>query len=113
MELSVKRFKLIAATNIAKTTWDILCDHHEGNSTVKQSKLQMVQTQFENLKMEEDEDITHFNGRILEIVGDAYNLGEPISKHRLVKRCATITAREIIDESNSYSRKQISQYLQT
>ncbi|XP_031120874.1 uncharacterized protein LOC116024111 [Ipomoea triloba] len=80
--VSEETFKLIAATNVAKTTWDILCDHHEGNSTVKQSKLQMVQTQFENLKMEKEEDITQFNGRILEIAGEAYNLGEPIPENR-------------------------------
>ncbi|XP_031111872.1 uncharacterized protein LOC116015845 [Ipomoea triloba] len=84
--VSEETFKLIAATNVAKTAWDILCDHHEGNSTVKQSKLQMVQTQFENLKMEEEEDITQFNGRILEIAGEAYNLGEPIPENRLVKK---------------------------
>ncbi|XP_031112003.1 uncharacterized protein LOC116015975 [Ipomoea triloba] len=84
--VSEETFKLIAATNVAKTAWDILCDHHEGNSTVKQSKLQMIQTQFENLKMEEEENITQFNGRILEIVGEAYNLGEPIPENRLVKK---------------------------
>ncbi|XP_031120834.1 uncharacterized protein LOC116024071 [Ipomoea triloba] len=84
--VSEETFKLIAATNVAKTAWDILCDHHEGNSTVKQSKLQMVQTQFENLKMDEEEDITQFNGRILEIAGEAYNLGEPIPENRLVKK---------------------------
>nr|GMD43924.1 uncharacterized protein LOC109158582 [Ipomoea batatas] len=96
--VSEETFKLIAATNVAKTAWDILCDHHEGNSTVKQSKLQMVQTQFENLKMEEEEDIIQFNGRILEIAVEAYNLGEPIPENR-----------KIYDESNSYSRKQRSQ----
>jgi len=36
--------------------------------------------------MEEEEDITQFNGRILEIAGEAYNLGEPIPENRLVKK---------------------------
>nr|GMD48454.1 uncharacterized protein LOC109179981 [Ipomoea batatas] len=94
--VSEETFKLIAATNVAKIAWDILCDYHEGNSTVKQSKLQMVQTQFENLKMEEEEDITQFNGRILEIAGEAYNFREPIPENI-----------KIYDESNNYSHKDL------
>ncbi|XP_019150128.1 PREDICTED: uncharacterized protein LOC109146932 [Ipomoea nil] len=84
--VSEDTFKLIATTGIAKIACDILCDHHEGNTSVKHSKLQMIQTQFENLKMEEDEDISQFSARVLGIAGDAFNLGEPIPEPRLVKK---------------------------
>ncbi|XP_019192764.1 PREDICTED: uncharacterized protein LOC109187072 [Ipomoea nil] len=84
--VSEDTFKLIATTGIAKIAWDILCDHHEGNTSVKQSKLQMIQTQFENLKMEEDEDISQFSAGVLGIAGDAFNLDEPIPEPRLVKK---------------------------
>ncbi|XP_019189389.1 PREDICTED: uncharacterized protein LOC109183783 [Ipomoea nil] len=84
--VSEETFKLISNTEIAKIAWEILCNHHEGNTIVKQSKLQMIQTQFETLKMEEDENITQFNAKILDIVGAAYNLGEPFSEPKLVKK---------------------------
>ncbi|XP_019162014.1 PREDICTED: uncharacterized protein LOC109158582 [Ipomoea nil] len=79
-------FKLIANTRIAKTAWSILCDHHEGNTSVRQSKLQMIQIEFGNLKMEEEENITQFSARVLSISGDASNLGEPIPEHKIVKK---------------------------
>ncbi|XP_019171062.1 PREDICTED: uncharacterized protein LOC109166624 [Ipomoea nil] len=84
--VSEDTFKLIASTHIAKIAWSILCDHHEGNTTVRQSKLQMIQTEFENLKMEEEENITQFSTRVLSISGDAFNLGEPIPEYRIVKK---------------------------
>ncbi|XP_019150550.1 PREDICTED: uncharacterized protein LOC109147343 [Ipomoea nil] len=84
--VSEDTFKLIASTRIAKIAWGILCDHHEGNTTVRQSKLQIIQTEFENLKMEEEENITQFSARVLSIYGDAFNLGEPIPEHRIVKK---------------------------
>ncbi|XP_019157178.1 PREDICTED: uncharacterized protein LOC109153768 [Ipomoea nil] len=84
--VSEDTFKLIASTRIAKTAWGILCNHHEGNTSVRQSKLQMIQTEFENLKMQEEENITQFSDRVLSISGDAFNLGEPIPEHRIVKK---------------------------
>ncbi|XP_019190613.1 PREDICTED: uncharacterized protein LOC109185071 [Ipomoea nil] len=84
--VSEDTFKLIASTRIAKIAWSILCDHHEGNTTVRQSKLQMIETEFENLKMEEEESITQFSARVLSISGDAFNLVEPIPEHRIVKK---------------------------
>ncbi|XP_019158013.1 PREDICTED: uncharacterized protein LOC109154740 [Ipomoea nil] len=84
--VSEETFKLISNTEIAKEAWTILCNHHEGNTIVKQSKLQMIQTQFETLKMEENENITQFNAKILDIAGAAYNLGEPFPEPKLVKK---------------------------
>nr|GMD43980.1 uncharacterized protein LOC109187072 [Ipomoea batatas] len=67
---------------------------------------------FENLKMEEEEDITQFNGRILEIAGEAYNFGEPIPENMLGRtadflvygqgqqRRAVIEAVRLLDNEN-------------
>ncbi|XP_019192718.1 PREDICTED: uncharacterized protein LOC109187012 [Ipomoea nil] len=120
--VSEDTFKLIATTRIAKIAWSILCDHHEGNTSVRQSKLQMIQTEFENLKMEEEENITQFSARVLSISGDAFNLGEPISEPRLVKKVLRslperfmikVTAIQENKDLNTYKLSDLMENLQT
>ena len=40
---------------VTKEIWDILALTHEGTSTMKFSKLQMLTTKFKSIKMNEDE----------------------------------------------------------
>jgi hypothetical protein len=47
-------FKLINTCIVAKDSWETLKVAHEGTSRVQMSRLQMLTTQFENLKMEEE-----------------------------------------------------------
>src|ERR1051325_871204 len=48
-------FRLVHRCELAKDVWDTLKTTHEGTSKVKMSRLQMLTTKFENLKMKEDE----------------------------------------------------------
>ncbi|KAK4834507.1 hypothetical protein QYF36_023981 [Acer negundo] len=48
------QYKLIQNTRISKEAWDILQVAHEGTEVVEDSKLQVLQTQFEMLWMEEN-----------------------------------------------------------
>jgi hypothetical protein len=52
---------------VAKDAWNILKTTHEGTSRVKMSRLQLLTTKFENLRMKEDENIHEFHMSILEI----------------------------------------------
>ncbi|XP_019167685.1 PREDICTED: uncharacterized protein LOC109163398 [Ipomoea nil] len=109
--VSEDTFKLIATTCIAKTAWSILCDHHEGNTSVRQSKLQMIETEFENLKMEEEENITQFSASVLSISGDAFNLGEPIPEPRLVKKVLrSLPERFMIEVTAIQENKDLNTY---
>src|ERR1044072_4455490 len=53
-------FRLINTCTIAKEAWDILKTAHEGTSRVRMSRLQMLTTQFENLRMSEEQTIAEF-----------------------------------------------------
>ena len=48
-------FRLINTCEVAKDAWEILRTTHEGTSKVKMSRLQLLTTKFENLRMKEEE----------------------------------------------------------
>ena len=80
------QYKLIQNTKIAKEAWDILEVAHEGTDVVKDSKLQVLQTQFELLKMEEDECFNDFEVKLMDIVNQSYQLGDPYSDRRVKQK---------------------------
>lgn len=47
-------FRLINNCTVVKDSWDILRTTHKGTSKVKTSKLHLITTKFENLKMNDD-----------------------------------------------------------
>ncbi|MCH81188.1 gag-pol polyprotein [Trifolium medium] len=70
----------------AKQAWEILQTAHEGTSKVRMSKLQLLTTKFENLKMEEDETISEFNTRLRDITNSSFALGEKMSEEKLARK---------------------------
>ncbi|CAM8971606.1 unnamed protein product [Rhodiola kirilowii] len=81
-----KNFKMISTCEIAKKAWNILQTAHEGTTKVKISRMEMVTSKFENLRMLEDETITDFNTRVLDISNESFALGEPMSEEKLVRK---------------------------
>ena len=69
-------FKLVNTCEVAKDVWGILQSTHEGTSKVKMSRLQLLTTKFENLRMKDDESINDFHMSILEIANASSALGE-------------------------------------
>ncbi|KAK4844620.1 hypothetical protein QYF36_022391 [Acer negundo] len=55
---------------------------HEGTEVVKGSKLQILQNQFEMLRMEEDECFNDFEIKLMDIVHQSHQLGDPYSDRR-------------------------------
>ena len=49
---------------------------YEGMNKVKDTKLQMLTTRFEELKMSEDESFDSFYSKLNEVVVNKFNLGE-------------------------------------
>ncbi|KAK0593585.1 hypothetical protein LWI29_009623 [Acer saccharum] len=66
------QYKLIQTTRIAKEVWDILETAHEGTDVVKDSKLQVLQTQFETIRMEDDECFNDFQVKLIDIVNQSH-----------------------------------------
>ena len=71
---------------IAKEAWTFLETTYEGTKKVKDMKLQMLTTRFEELKMGDDEAFDSFYGKLNEIVIAKLNLGEKIEDSKVVRK---------------------------
>ncbi|XP_050919533.1 uncharacterized protein LOC127137087 [Lathyrus oleraceus] len=81
-----KIFRLINTCTIAKDASEILKTTHKGTSKVKMSRLHLLTTRFENLKIKDDENIHEFHMIILEIANSSSALGEKMSEEKLVRK---------------------------
>ena len=61
-------------------------DHLEGTKKVKDTKLQMLITRFEELKMSKDESSDSFYGKLNEVVIGKMNLGEKTEDSKVVRK---------------------------
>ena len=59
---------------------------YEGTKKVKDTKLQMLTTRFEELRMSEDESFDSFYSKLNEVVIDKFNLGEKRRTRKLYKK---------------------------
>ncbi|CAM8999859.1 unnamed protein product [Rhodiola kirilowii] len=75
--------KLIINCEVEKEAWDILQTAYEGTDKVRNSRMQIVTTKFEEMKMKESETISEYNTRVLELSNEATALGKPIDEERM------------------------------
>ncbi|CAM8954423.1 unnamed protein product [Rhodiola kirilowii] len=75
--------KLIINREVAKEAWDILQMAYEGTDKVRNSRMQMITTKIEEMKMKESETISEYNTRVLELSNEAAALGKPIEEERM------------------------------
>lgn len=59
---------------------------HEGTTRVKISRLRVLTSKFETLKIEEDEIITDFNNRLRKLENESFGLGEKMTEETLVRK---------------------------
>ena len=59
---------------------------YEGTKKVKDTKLQMLTTRFEELKMSEDESFDSFYSKLNEVVIGKFNLGEKTKDSKIVRK---------------------------
>ena len=81
-----EEFKKISSTETAKEAWTILRTTYEGTKAVKDSKLQRLTTNFEEIKMEEDETFDEFCAKLKDIVNTTFNLGDHILESKIVRK---------------------------
>ena len=74
--MSPNEFHRISHITIAKEAWQILETTYEGMNKVKDTKLQMLTTRFEELIISEDESFNSFSSKLNEVVIGKFNLGE-------------------------------------
>jgi len=71
-------FRLIKKCTVVKEAWEILKTAHEGTSKVKSSRIQLLTTKFESLKMNDDETIQDYYMNVLDIANSFDSLGEKL-----------------------------------
>ena len=76
----------IANCKRAKEPWDMLQVTHEGKSIVKISKLLMLTTKFENIKMHENQTFSSFYFELSDVVNSSFNVGKPILDLKVVRK---------------------------
>ena len=81
-----EEFKKISFTETAKEACTILQTTYEGTNAVNDLKLQRLTTSFEEIKMEVDESFDEFYAKLKDIVNSAFNLGETITKPKIVRK---------------------------
>ena len=72
--------------SVAKEAWQILETTYEGIKKVKDTKLQMLTTRFEELRMSEDESFDSFYSKLNEVVIGKFNLGEKMEDSKVVRK---------------------------
>ncbi|XP_073270353.1 uncharacterized protein [Primulina huaijiensis] len=72
-------FSLITNCTSAKSAWDTLQRHCEGSESVRRTRLRMLTSKFEMMRMEESENILEYDRRLREIANEAFSLGDLIS----------------------------------
>ena len=84
--VSPVKFHRISHITVAKEAWEILETTCKGTKKVKDTKLQMLTTQFEELKMSEDESFDSFYSKLNEVVVSKFNLGEKTEDSKIVRK---------------------------
>ncbi|CAI9756576.1 unnamed protein product [Fraxinus pennsylvanica] len=86
MAVLPEKFKRVSMYEFTKEVWDILQTADEGTRAVKNSKLQMLTTRFEETMMNEDETFDNFYANLNDIVNSSLNLDERIPNHKIVRK---------------------------
>ena len=84
--VSLDEFYRISRITVAKEAWEILETTYEGTKKVKDTRLQMLTTRFEELKMSEDESFNSFYSKLNEVVVSKFNLGEKTEDSKIVRK---------------------------
>ena len=81
-----EEFKKISLIETAKEARTILQTTYEGTKAVKDSKLQKLTTNFEEIKIKEDESCDEFYAKLKDIVNSTFNLEETIPEPKIVRK---------------------------
>jgi hypothetical protein len=106
-------FRQIKKCTGAKEAWEILRTAYEGTSKVKSSRIQLLTTKFESLKMKEDETIQDYYVNVLDIANRFDSLGEKLSDEKLVRKILRSLPKRIdmkvttIEEAQDISSMQV------
>ncbi|XP_070046017.1 uncharacterized protein [Nicotiana tomentosiformis] len=83
-------YNRISACQSSKEIWEAVQMAHEGTTQVKQSKIDMLTTEYELFKMKDDESIQDMHTRFTSIINELHSLGEIIPRNKLMRKVLRI-----------------------
>ncbi|XP_070030118.1 uncharacterized protein [Nicotiana sylvestris] len=83
-------YNRISACQSAKEIWEALQTAHEGTTQLKQSKIDMLTTEYELFRMKDDESIQDMHTRFTYIINELHSLGEIIPGNKLVRKILSV-----------------------
>ncbi|XP_070005282.1 uncharacterized protein [Nicotiana sylvestris] len=83
-------YNRVSACDTAKEIWEALQTAHEGTTQVKQSKINMITTEYELFRMKDDESIQDMHTRFTSIINELYSLGDVIPRNKLVRKILSV-----------------------
>nr|XP_009626695.1 titin homolog [Nicotiana tomentosiformis] len=88
--ISPDEYNRILACQSAKEIREAIQTTHEGTTQVKQSKIDMLTTEYELFRMKDDESIQDMHTRFTYIINELHSLGEIISRNKLVRKILSV-----------------------
>ncbi|XP_070038599.1 uncharacterized protein [Nicotiana tomentosiformis] len=88
--ISPDEYNRISACQSTKEIWEALQIAHEGTTQVKQSKIDMLTTEYELFRMKDDELIQDMHTHFTFIINELYSLGETIPRNKLVRKILSV-----------------------
>ncbi|XP_070050562.1 structural maintenance of chromosomes protein 3-like [Nicotiana tomentosiformis] len=73
-----------------KEIWEALLTAHEGTTQVKQSKINMLTTEYELFRMKDDESIQDMHTRFISIINELHSVGEIIQRNKLIRKIFSV-----------------------
>ncbi|XP_070050225.1 uncharacterized protein [Nicotiana tomentosiformis] len=83
-------YNRISACQSAKEIWEALQTSHKGITQVKQSKTDMLTTEYELFKMKDDESIQDMHTRFTSIINELHSMGEIITRNKFVRKILSV-----------------------
>ncbi|XP_075095123.1 uncharacterized protein LOC142173433 [Nicotiana tabacum] len=102
--IGVDEYNKISACQSAKEIWEALQITHEGTTQVKQSKIDMLTTEYELFRMKDDESIQDMHTRFTSIINELHSLGEIIPRNKLVRKILSVLPNSWESKVNAIHR---------
>ncbi|KAI5349042.1 hypothetical protein L3X38_001929 [Prunus dulcis] len=87
-------FPRIALKESAKEAWEILQQEFRGDKKVRSVKLQALRREFEYTRMHDDESLSGYVTKLLELVNQMKAYGEELTEQRIVQKLLISLSRE-------------------
>ncbi|XP_070020918.1 COP1-interactive protein 1-like [Nicotiana sylvestris] len=88
--IGLDEYNRISACQSTKEIWEALQTAHEGTTQVKQSKIDMLTTEYELFRMKDNEFIQDMHTRFNFIINELHSLGEIIIRNKLVRKILSV-----------------------